>query len=120
MPAATPIVIEVDGQHIVGQLDATATAASLIAQLPLTLSFRDFGGQEKIARLPEALDLTGAPSESGAEPLTIAYYAPEQSIVLYYDQVGSYPGIVPIGSYADTDVVETRSGEFGITIREAD
>lgn len=120
MPIATPIIIEIDGQDIVGQLGASATAASFIAQLPLTLSFRDFGGQEKLAPLPQPLDLTGAPSASSGEPLTIAYYAPDQSVVLFYAQVGRYSGIVPIGTYVDTDVIKTRAGEFSMTIRAAD
>ena len=34
-----------------GTLSGNAAARSLIEQLPLTLSFRDYGGQEKIVKL---------------------------------------------------------------------
>lgn len=55
-----------------------ATSVSLLAQLPLTLSFRDHGGQEKNSRLPAPLDLAGAPDGSDAAPLTIGYCVPNQ------------------------------------------
>ena len=117
LPSATPIVLEIDGREIAGEIDDSATAASLAAQLPLTLTFVDHGGQEKYAELPEALDLTGAPSTSRAEPLQIGYYSPDQRLILYYTQVGNFPGIVPIGTYADTAALQDQDGQFTATIR---
>lgn len=121
-PAATgtPIVIEVDDLQIAGQLDDSAASQSLINQLPLTLSFRDFGGQEKVAELPEPLDLDGAPEGSDAAPRTIGYYVPDQRLVLYYDQVGYYPGIVPLGTLEDAGPIEDQASDFAVTIRSAD
>ncbi|MBG6059687.1 hypothetical protein RCH16_003088 [Cryobacterium sp. MP_M5] len=116
----TPIVMDIGGQEIAGELDTSATSLSLLAQLPLTLSFRDFGGQEKVAELPAPLDLTGAPAGSDASPTTIGYYAPDQRLVLYYDHVGYFAGIVPIGTYEDTRAIETQSINFTVTLREAD
>ncbi|WP_258934893.1 cyclophilin-like fold protein [Nesterenkonia pannonica] len=75
-PTSTPLVVEFQGQQLTGQLDASATAASLLEQLPLTLTFSDFGGQEKIADLPSPLDLSDAPEGSAATPGTIGYYSP--------------------------------------------
>ncbi|WP_427131549.1 cyclophilin-like fold protein [Pseudarthrobacter sp. S9] len=118
--ATTPIVIELDGQKIAGELDGSATSASLLARLPLTLSFRDHGGQEKISELPAPLDLDGAPKGSDAAPLAIGYYVPEQSLVLYYQHVGYFNGIVPIGTYEETDAVRNQTDEFTVTIRKAD
>jgi hypothetical protein len=116
----TPIVIELQGKRIAGELDGSATSASLLAQLPLTLAFRDHGGQEKLAQLPAPLDLKGAPRGSEARPLTIGYYAPDQSLVLYYRHVGYFNGIVPIGTYENTDAVENQVDGFAATIRKAD
>lgn len=117
--ATTSIVMEIGGQNIAGELDGSPTAASLIAQLPLNLTFRDYGDQEKIADLPAALDLTGAPAESDAQPSMIGYYAPDQRLILYYDHVASFPGIIPIGSYDDTDAIKNQTAEFSVTIRQA-
>ncbi|WP_346958462.1 cyclophilin-like fold protein [uncultured Arthrobacter sp.] len=118
--ATTPIVIELQGRRIAGELDGSATSASLLAQLPLTLAFRHHGGQEKLAQLPVPLDLAGAPAGSEAAPLTIGYYAPDRSLVLYYRHVGYFNGIVPIGTYQDTNAIENQADGFAATIRKAD
>jgi hypothetical protein len=99
------ILITFDGTTVRGSLQDTAATASLLAQLPLQLSFSDFGGQEKIAPLPAPLSLEGMPSGSDAEPGTIGYYAPSQALVLYYDNVDYYDGIVPIGTFDDVAAI---------------
>jgi hypothetical protein len=108
----TPVTIDIDGETVTGTLSSNATARSLIGQLPLTLSFRDYGGQEKIADLPEALSLDGVPAGDSAEPLTIGYYAPDQVLVLYYEHVGYSRGIVRIGSFDDLEAVRDRTSGF--------
>jgi hypothetical protein len=115
----TPITLELDDEQIVGELDGSATSASLISQLPLTLSFRDYGGQEKVAELPAPLDLEGAPAGSNAAALTIGYYVPDQRLVLYYDDVSYFSGIVPIGTYQDADPIRDRPDSFTVTVRRA-
>ncbi|MDR7161933.1 cyclophilin-like fold protein [Arthrobacter sp. BE255] len=114
-----PIIIELGDQHIAGELDDSAASASLIDQLPLTLSFRDYGGQEKVAELPAPLNLDGAPNGSDAAPLTIGYYVPDQRLILYYEEVGYHAGIVPIGTYEKADAVQGQTSEFTVTIRQA-
>ncbi|MFJ6156711.1 cyclophilin-like fold protein [Pseudarthrobacter sp. NPDC092184] len=107
-----PVTIDIDGETVTGTLSGNATARSLIAQLPLTLSFRDYGGQEKIAELPEALSLDGVPAGDSAEPLTIGYYAPDQALVLFYEHVGYSRGIVRIGSFDDLEAIRDRTSGF--------
>ncbi|PYY55156.1 hypothetical protein DEJ17_13140 [Curtobacterium sp. MCSS17_011] len=113
------ITIELDGETLTGRLTGSATARALAAQLPVTLTFADYGGQEQIARLPAPLDTTGAPSTSDAPAGTIAYYVPDQSIVLYYADVGSFPGIVPIGTVDDVGAArDLPSGAATIRVRD--
>ncbi|PZE24928.1 cyclophilin-like fold protein [Curtobacterium sp. MCLR17_042] len=112
------ITIELDGETLTGRLTGSATARALAARLPATLTFADYGGQEQIARLPAPLDTTGAPSTSDAPAGTIAYYVPDQSIVLYYTDVGSFSGIVPIGTVDDFGAVrDLPSGAATIRVR---
>ncbi|PZE24121.1 hypothetical protein DEJ09_16870 [Curtobacterium sp. MCLR17_055] len=112
------ITIEFDGETLTGRLTGSATARALAARLPARLTFADYGGQEQIARLPAPLDTTGAPSTSDAPAGTIAYYVPDQSIVLYYTDVGSFPGIVPIGTVDDVGAVrDLPSGAATIRVR---
>ena len=95
------IRITLNDRTVTGVLHPSAATASLLAMLPLKLSFTDFGGQEKLAALPESLDLGGMPDGSSAEPGTIGYYAPHQVLVLYYESVGYYRGIIPLGTFED-------------------
>ena len=45
------------------------------------------------------------PSGGSAEPGTIGYYAPDQALVLYYETVGYYNGIIPLGTFDDVATV---------------
>lgn len=110
------ISISVNGTTINAVLNNNAASASLAAQLPLDLSFTDFGGQEKIARIPAPLDLDGMPSGGSAEPGTVGYYAPDQAIVLYYDSVGYYEGIIPLGSFDDVAAVRDAPAFTGTVV----
>lgn len=117
MTDTIPIEIEFLGQQIHGILDDTVIAASLADQLPLTLQFEDYGGQEKIAALPTILDTTEAPRGSDAPAATIGYYAPKQSLVLYYEHVGRFDGIMPLGTLDDITTLSAITTGFTATIR---
>ncbi|MET1088480.1 MAG: cyclophilin-like fold protein [Arthrobacter sp.] len=80
------------------------------------MSFDDYGGKEKIAELPEPLSLDGVRAGDAADPLTIGYYAPDQALVLYYEHVGYFPGIVRIGSFDDLASIRDRRGGFTATL----
>lgn len=114
--AGTPITISFDCAAVSGRLLGNATARSLIDRLPLKLSFSDFGGQEKLAKLPSPLSLDGVPSGDDADPLTIGYYAPGQVLVLYYEHVGYYRGIVRIGTFDDLAAIRDRKSRFTATL----
>lgn len=104
--------------HVTVTWNDNPTTAALRAQLPLTLTFTDYGGQEKLAPLPQALPTDGAPAQGHGAPGTIAYYAPNQSLVLYYSDAGRWGGIVPLGTI-DIDLGELEALPDGtpLTIR---
>lgn len=114
---STALLLDVDGSAITAHLDDSAVSASLLAQLPLTLPIRDFGGQEKVADLPEPLDLDGAPAGSGAEPGMIGYYVPDQRLILYYEQVGYHAGIVPLGTFDDVLAIKALPNGTTLTMQ---
>jgi hypothetical protein len=115
-PENTPITMRIGDETITGTLSGNATARSLIRQLPLKLSFTDYGRQEKLAELPAPLSLDGVPSGDDADPLTIGYYAPGQVLVLYYEHVGYFSGIVRIGTFDDLGAIRYRNGGFTATL----
>jgi hypothetical protein len=98
---------------LTGRLWDNATARDLIVQLPLTLTFRDFNGVEKIAQLARKLSMDGVPAGDDPVPRDIGYYAPSRDIVFYYDDVGYFNGIVRIGQFdGSMDEIVSQTGDF--------
>lgn len=121
MTEATPIRITVGDTVLDGRLWTIPPAQDLIAQLPLTMEFRDLNNVEKIARLPEELTMDGVPPGDDPEPQDIGYYAPSGDLVFYYGDVGYWNGIVRLGVFdSDVDAIRDQSGPFTATIELAD
>ena len=118
--SATPIRVIVGDIVLTGRLWDNATARDLIAQLPLTLTFRDFNGVEKIAQLPRKLSMTGVPAGDDPFPRDIGYYAPSGDIVFYYDDAPAFDGIVRIGEIdGDVQALARWSGDVEATVERA-
>lgn len=103
------IRLSVAGRTIEGRLDDNPTVRELVSRLPMTLAFRDYAGQEKLARLPQPLTTEGASAGSAPQPANIGYYAPDQVLVLYYTSVAHYPGMVHLGRMGAEDAELVRS-----------
>ena len=109
----TPIRVIIGNTVLTARLWDNATARELIAQLPLTLTFRDFNGVEKIALLTRKLSMDGVPAGDDPFPRDIGYYAPAGDLVFYYDDVGYFTGIVRIGQFdGDMDAIRSQTGDF--------
>lgn len=117
----TPIRVIIGTTVLTGRLWDNATARDLIAQLPLTLSFRDFNGVEKIAQLPRMLSMDGVPAGDDPLPRDIGYYNPSGDVVFYYDDVGYFNGIVRIGQFdGGVDAIVSQTGDFTARIERAE
>jgi hypothetical protein len=102
---------------LTGRLWNNATARDLIAQLPLTLTFRDFNGVEKIAQLARKLSMDGVPAGDDPFPRDIGYYNPSGNLVFYYGDVGYFTGIVRIGQFdGSMDAILSQTGNFSARI----
>ena len=78
----------------------------LVAQLPLTLTFRDFNAVEKIFRLPRKLSMEGVPAGDDPAPRDIGYDAPTSTTATS----GYLPGIVRPGEFdGSVDVIESEA-----------
>lgn len=96
---ATPMRLVVGGRTYAAELYDNATAHDLADQLPLTVAFDDLHALEKTGPLPRALTTDGAPRGSDPKVGDIGYYAPGRDLVLYYGDMGYYPGIIRIGRF---------------------
>lgn len=116
----TPIRLVIGDTTLRAELFDNPAARSLLDQLPLTLDFSDYGRQEVLAEPPRPLTMEGMPAGESAPAGTIGYYAPSRAVVLYYSDVGHYPGIVRIGRVdGDTSVLVGWSDSRPITIERA-
>ena len=96
------------------------TANDLVSQLPLTLAFRDYAGQEKVSPAPRALTMQGVPRGDDPEINDFGYYAPSNSLVLYYSNVGYWDGIVRLGRFdSSIEAIRTLPDGFTVTIELA-
>ena len=121
-PAAgeTPITLTVADTAVTARLADNATARALAAQLPLTLTFRDFNQVEKIAKLPRPLSTDGVPAGADPDIGDIGYYAPSGDLVFYYGDVGYWDGIVRIGQFdATMELFEQQGDEFQVVIERS-
>ena len=109
--ASTAIRVRIGGTVLTARLRDVPASRDLVAQLPLTLTFRDLNGVEKISQLPRELSMDGVPAGDDPAPLDIGYYAPS----------GDSTGIVRLGQFdGSVDAIESQSGEFTATVELAD
>jgi hypothetical protein len=115
------IRVRTGGTVLTARLRDSPAARDLVAQLPLTLTFRDLNNVEKNSRLPRALSMDGVPPGDDPTPRDIGYYAPSSDLVFYYGDVGYWTGIVRLSQFdGNVDAIQNRTGEFTATIQLAD
>jgi hypothetical protein len=116
-----PIRVIIGDTVLTARLWDNVTARDLIAQLPLTLPFSDYGRQEKLATLPRKLSMDGAPAGDDPLPGEIGYYAPAGVIVLYYEDVGYFTGIVRLGQFdGGIGAITSQTSDFTARIELAE
>lgn len=109
------IELTIDGQTVEGQLYDNPVAEQLAQLFPLELSFRDFNAVEKLALLLERIELRGVPGADKPEAGEIGFYAPGNTLVLYYESPGRWPGLVRVGRF-DFDLSALRDLPDGTQI----
>ena len=113
-PETRQIRVTCDGAEAVYELNDSAAADALYAQLPLTLPVEDFSTNEKVFYPPDALDTSDTPLASGGAG-TLAYYAPWGDVVLFYDEYSGNPSLYELGRIVSGgELVSGFSGEITV------
>ncbi|MFD9390681.1 cyclophilin-like fold protein [Streptomyces sp. NPDC060000] len=112
------IRLTLNGHRIAATLNDSAAARDFAAQLPLTLSLRDFNQVEKTAGLPRKLSTSGAPEGADPKAGDLAYYAPWGTLATYYRDAPYAAGLVPLGRMADGGAEQLATADE-ITIEAA-
>lgn len=89
------------GGEAVAELNASPSAESLWAMLPVTVDFQDFNGVERIAYTEKELSAEGAPESCTPEAGTLALYAPWGNLSVFYKPFRESRGLVTLGRFVE-------------------
>ena len=115
--AATKVKLSFEGGEAIAELQDNPTSRSLIAQLPMTIQFKDFNETEKIAYTPGKLSQEKAPK--GFEPKAgdVAVFGPWGNVSVFYKPFRYSEGLIPMGHITSgLDALAKKEGEFDVTI----
>ncbi|WP_129287462.1 cyclophilin-like fold protein [Streptomyces sp. GZWMJZ-114] len=116
----TPIRIRIGDQTLNATVWDNPTGRALLDQLPLTLSFEDLNGEEKVGHLDRELTMDGMPDGDDPQVGDLGYYAPWGNVVLYYGDVGRWDGIARIGRiHGDLSAISDQTDDFTATLEAA-
>jgi hypothetical protein len=116
----TRVRIVIGDQTLHATLQDNPAARSLLDQLPLTLEFSDYGGQEATAKPPRPLTMTGMPAGDSPVAGDLGYYAPDGVITVHYADIGYWNGSARLGRIdGDLSVFKGREGPFTVMIGQA-
>jgi hypothetical protein len=96
--SATRVRFSTEEVEVIVRVADNPTSRDFVSKLPLTLTFEDFAGQEKISYLPERLATDGS---SGSSPSDgdLIYYKPWGNIGFFYTAGGGHDdNVIPIGT----------------------
>lgn len=94
---ATRVRFSTPDAEIVIRAADNPTSRDFVSKLPLTLTFEDFAGKEKISYLPERLTTDGS---SGSAPRNgnLIYYVPWGNLGFFYNADGGHDdNVITIG-----------------------
>lgn len=111
------IKMTIDGKEIIATMYDNPTSRDFLTQLPLSLTFEDYNGIEKISYLPH--DLTTEDSPEGFDPSIgdVALYAPWGNLSIFYQDFSYSRGLISLGHIdSGLEALANMSGDFAVTI----
>lgn len=117
--SAPKIKLRFNNEEVIVQLEQNAATQDLVAALPLTLTFEDYAGTEKISYLPNKLSTAGTPA--GIDPAIgdLTYYGPWGNLALFYQDFGYSSGLVKLGEVEKgLEKLANMQGKFTVTIEQ--
>ena len=114
------LLLTVDGQTFPVTLYDTPTANALYEMLPLTLTFEDFSGMEKISYPPEKLPTAGEPEGCTPEVGSLCLYAPWGNLSVFYKDFRYSSGLILLGHVdSGVELLAGQQGDFTATLEAA-
>ena len=115
--SAAKIKLSFGENEAVVTLEDNATTRDFLSMLPVTLTFQDYAGSEKISYLPRSLSTDGAPSTYDPDVGDLILYAPWGNLAIFYRDAGRSSGPVPMGHVeSGLEQLAAMNGNFEVTI----
>lgn len=117
--SAERIILTFNNEEIIVKMYENPTSKEFLTQLPLTLTFEDFGGFEKLSYPPESLTTEAAPSGYKPSRGDFSYFSPWGNVTMFYNDHSFSNGLVKIGEIeSGVEKLESISGDFIVTIEK--
>ncbi len=105
------------GEQAVVVLEEHPAVQDFLSMLPMTVTFEDYNGIEKIGYLPGKLHTEGSPSSCDPSVGTFAYYAPWGNISVFYRDFRHSNGLIPLGQVeSGMDKLAHMQGDFPVRL----
>ncbi len=115
--SAAKIKLTFGENEAVVTLEGNATTRDFLSMLPVTLTFQDYAGSEKISYLSRSLSTDGAPSTYDPDVGDLILYAPWGNLAIFYRDAGRSSGPVPMGHVeSGLEQLAAMNGSFEVTI----
>lgn len=117
----TKIKLKFGNEEVTATMYDNPTSRDLLKQLPLTITFKDYVGLEKIGYPPKALTTEAAPSGADPEIGDLALYSPWGNLVIYYGDNKYANGLIILGHIeSGAERFAKMNQEFIVTIERMD
>lgn len=108
-------------EEILVNLYDNPTSRDFLSLLPLTLTFEDYAGTEKISYLSRKLSTEDAPTGFDPSVGDVTLYAPWGNLAIFYQDFGYAAGLVPLGRIdAGIEKLAEIQGDFTVLIELAE
>lgn len=115
------VSVAFDGGEIMIKMDDNPTSRAFLNQLPLTMTFEEFGGFEKLSYPPEKLTTEEAPSGHVPARGDFAYYSPWGNVNMYYGDHSYSAGLVKLGEIeSGIELLDSMNEDFTVSIEKID
>ena len=115
------VSVAFDGGEIVVKMDDNPTSRAFLDQLPLTMTFEEYGGFEKLSYPPEKLPTEEAPAGHVPARGDFAYYSPWGNVNMYYGDFSYSAGLVKLGEIeSGVELLDNIDEDFTVVIKKMD
>ncbi|WP_410511195.1 cyclophilin-like fold protein [Paenibacillus sp. BR2-3] len=111
------IKMTVNGEEITATMYDNPTSRDFLSMLPLTLTFEDYNGTEKISYLPRNLTTEDAPEGFDPSVGELTLFVPWGNLAIFYSDFGYSRGLISLGRIdSGIETLANMNSEFIVTV----